>query len=122
MPQLLEPTVDADPHSIMRHVKPVGIMADAVRQTAIVALQSISKYRLGDLKSVSQRTTSCGAGCQSGCTHGNASGAHFPVNVSPQQPRTHGRCGSAFNNATCEAGRDYGGCCSSGGYCGPTID
>ncbi|KAF2214504.1 carbohydrate-binding module family 18 protein [Cercospora zeae-maydis SCOH1-5] len=35
-------------------------------------------------------------------------------------PREDGRCGKDFDEATCDAGGNYGGCCSSQGYCGKT--
>ncbi|KAF4534441.1 Peptidase S8/S53 subtilisin/kexin/sedolisin [Lasiodiplodia theobromae] len=48
-------------------------------------------------------------------------------------PRCDGKCGSAFNNAICDTSAkadafaiygvyNYGGCCSSGGFCGSTSD
>ena len=44
--------------------------------------------------------------------------------ITPRQgttaPRPDGRCGSAFNGATCDPTGPYGGCCSSYGYCGKT--
>ncbi|KAI9724921.1 MAG: hypothetical protein M1812_000197 [Candelaria pacifica] len=48
-------------------------------------------------------------GCQSGCTASAATA-----------PRADGRCGTAFGGATCDPAGAYGGCCSSGGYCGTT--
>ena len=35
-------------------------------------------------------------------------------------PRSDGRCGKDFNNATCDANGPYGPCCSKIGYCGKT--
>jgi hypothetical protein len=35
-------------------------------------------------------------------------------------PRSDGRCGRGFNNATCDADAPYGPCCSSHDYCGKT--
>ena len=37
-------------------------------------------------------------------------------------PRDDGRCGTDFDNATCEPNGAYGGCCSQYGYCGKTTD
>ncbi|KAI4193419.1 MAG: hypothetical protein LQ350_008329 [Teloschistes chrysophthalmus] len=37
-------------------------------------------------------------------------------------PRSDGRCGSSFAGATCDPNGAYGGCCSSSGYCGNSID
>ncbi|ATZ50700.1 Bcgo1 [Botrytis cinerea B05.10] len=57
----------------------------------------------------------CGTGCLSGCTGGTTT-------PSGTSPRSDGRCGSAFGGATCDANGEYGGCCSSYGYCGSTTD
>lgn len=37
-------------------------------------------------------------------------------------PRSDGRCGKDFNDATCDPKGPYGPCCSSHGYCGKTDD
>lgn len=37
-------------------------------------------------------------------------------------PRSDGRCGIDFENATCDPAGGYGACCSSHGYCGDTQD
>ena len=34
------------------------------------------------------------------------------------EPREDGRCGIDFDNAPCDVDGEYGGCCSSHGYCG----
>lgn len=59
----------------------------------------------------------CGTGCTSGCTRATTS----PRQVDPPTtPRTDGRCGSEFDDSTCDANGPYGGCCSQYGYCGST--
>ena len=46
-----------------------------------------------------------------------------PVNLPRQAAsRADGRCGEAFDGATCDPGGAYGGCCSMYGYCGKTPD
>lgn len=42
--------------------------------------------------------------------------------ASDTTPRSDGRCGSDFGGATCQAGGQYGGCCSKYGYCGNMTD
>ncbi|EMC97752.1 carbohydrate-binding module family 18 protein [Baudoinia panamericana UAMH 10762] len=37
-------------------------------------------------------------------------------------PRSDGRCGSAFDGATCDPNAAYGGCCSEAGWCGTTSE
>ncbi|KAL8691921.1 MAG: hypothetical protein Q9224_004070 [Gallowayella concinna] len=57
----------------------------------------------------------CGTGCQSGCT------TPAPPTNPGTAPRPDGRCGLAeFNKATCDPNGQFGGCCSSYGYCGKT--
>ncbi|MCJ1429075.1 hypothetical protein MMC29_006988 [Sticta canariensis] len=52
----------------------------------------------------------CGAGCQSGpCTK-----------VDGTKPRSDGQCGSGFGGAPCDPNGEFGGCCSSAGWCGKT--
>ncbi|RAL58849.1 hypothetical protein DID88_009158 [Monilinia fructigena] len=58
----------------------------------------------------------CGTGCLSGCTSGG-SGTTTPSGAAP---RSDGRCGTAFDGATCDAKGEFGGCCSAYGYCGST--
>lgn len=43
------------------------------------------------------------------------------TNYSPDtSPRSDGRCGTGFDDATCDPNGEYGGCCSQYGYCGST--
>lgn len=53
----------------------------------------------------------CGTGCQSGCTTGGGGGGGTA-------PRTDGRCGKDFADATCDPNGQFGGCCSQYGWCG----
>ncbi|KAF2197676.1 DUF1929-domain-containing protein [Delitschia confertaspora ATCC 74209] len=60
-------------------------------------------------------------GCQNGCGVPVVSppAASQPASTAP---RSDGRCGKDFGGATCDAKGEYGGCCSSAGYCGKTND
>ncbi|KAF1974330.1 glyoxal oxidase [Bimuria novae-zelandiae CBS 107.79] len=66
----------------------------------------------------------CGEGCLSGkCTSTGGSSAETPLtskSVSGAAPRNDGRCGKDFGDATCDPNSEYGGCCSTYGYCGST--
>lgn len=45
------------------------------------------------------------------------------ANSAGTAPRNDGRCGlDEFNQATCDSQSEFGGCCSSHGYCGQTND
>ncbi|KAK0661476.1 Aldehyde oxidase GLOX [Lasiodiplodia hormozganensis] len=45
-----------------------------------------------------------------------------PAEKRAAAPRSDGRCGKDFDDATCDANGEYGGCCSQYGYCGKTDD
>lgn len=58
-------------------------------------------------------------GCQSGCK-GTVTSPTPPGPSQGTTPRGDGRCGTAFGGATCDPRGAFGGCCSSGGWCGST--
>ncbi|KAL8772168.1 MAG: hypothetical protein Q9209_002603 [Squamulea sp. 1 TL-2023] len=68
-----------------------------------------------DYSSSAKATTSSSAAAS-----GSSAGA---ANSTDTAPRLDGRCGlNEFSQATCDSNGEFGGCCSSHGYCGTTND
>lgn len=45
---------------------------------------------------------------------------HITAKLTGRAVRNDGRCGTEFEDATCDAGGEFGGCCSGMGWCGKT--
>ncbi|KAL8783736.1 MAG: hypothetical protein Q9213_004417 [Squamulea squamosa] len=102
-----------DPSRLTHATPPPPLTTQADTDVAQTSSRAASTKE--DYSSLAQATASSSAAASD-----SSAGA---ANSTDTAPRLDGRCGlDEFSQATCDPDGEYGGCCSSHGYCGKTND